>query len=172
MFDQIIAFVLNIQFLAWILILIGLYAVLWWSIDNLKSIVQIVHSLLVPYFQPQEVLKLSERFGNWAGKLHLTFLFFCIFFPPFLLSSCFSPLKRKEIRLKFHFMKQWKTSLLQRSSRKEHKFVDIYKSISGLICHGRLHAILSCYGNENLLLFRLFLNTNKSQLNILYYKSK
>lgn len=68
MFRQIIAFVLSIQFIAWILILIGLYAVLWWSIDNFKSIVQIVRSLLVPYFQPQEDSKLSERFGNWAGK--------------------------------------------------------------------------------------------------------
>lgn len=82
MFDQIIAFVLSIEFLAWILVLIGLYAVLWWSIENLKSIVQIVRSLLVPYFQPQDDLKLSERFGNWAGKLNLSFIF--------LLSFCFS----------------------------------------------------------------------------------
>lgn len=74
---------LSIQFLAWILILIGVYAVLWWSIENLKSIVQIVHSLLVPYFQPHEDLKLSERFGNWAGKLYLIVSFF-------LLSFCFS----------------------------------------------------------------------------------
>lgn len=67
MFDNIISFVLSVQFIAWIFIVIGVYALLWWSIENLKSIVQIIRSLLVPYFQPQEDLKLSEKFGNWAG---------------------------------------------------------------------------------------------------------
>lgn len=67
MIDQIIAFVFSVQLLAWILVLIGLYALLWWSIENFKSIVQIIRSVLVPYFQPQEDIKLSEKFGSWAG---------------------------------------------------------------------------------------------------------
>lgn len=69
MLDQIIKFVFSIQLLALILILIGAYALLWWSIDNCKSIVQICRSFLVPYFQPQEDVPLSEKFGNWAGMM-------------------------------------------------------------------------------------------------------
>lgn len=69
MWDQILDFVFSIQLIALILILIGVYALLWWSIDNLKSIVQIVRSFLVPYFQPQEDISLSEKFGSWAGTL-------------------------------------------------------------------------------------------------------
>lgn len=70
MWEQIIAFVFSIQLVALILILIGAYALLWWSIDNFKSVVQIIRSFLVPYFQPHEDLPLSERFGNWAGMFH------------------------------------------------------------------------------------------------------
>lgn len=66
--ETIIAFVLSVEFLAFILILIGSYASLWWSIDNFKSVVQVIRSLLVPYFQPQEDLPLSEKYGNWAGN--------------------------------------------------------------------------------------------------------
>lgn len=69
MWDQIIAFVFSVQLIALILILIGLYALLWWSIDNFKSIVQIIRSFLVPYFQPQEDVPLSEKFGSWAGRV-------------------------------------------------------------------------------------------------------
>lgn len=67
MLNQIIEFVLSVQFAAFILILIGVYALIWWCIDNLKSIVQIIRSFLVPYFQPQEDIPLNEKFGNWAG---------------------------------------------------------------------------------------------------------
>lgn len=69
MWDQIIEFVFSIQLISLILILIGLYALLWWSIDNFKSIVQIIRSFLVPFFQPQEDVPLSEKFGNWAGMI-------------------------------------------------------------------------------------------------------
>lgn len=67
MWNDIFAFIFSVQCTALILILIGAYALLWWSIDNFKSIVQIITSFLVPYFQPQEDLPLSEKFGSWAG---------------------------------------------------------------------------------------------------------
>lgn len=64
--------IINIQLLLALgLILIGLYAMLWWLIDNLKSITQIIISVMLPYFQPNEDLPLSEKYGNWAGKYNL-----------------------------------------------------------------------------------------------------
>lgn len=69
MWEEIIAFVFSIQLLALILILIGAYALLWWSIDNFKSIIQIIRSFMVPYFQPQDDLPLTEKFGTWAGRI-------------------------------------------------------------------------------------------------------
>lgn len=75
MLNQIIDFVLSIQFAALILSLIGIYALACWCIDNLKSVVQIIRSFLVPYFQPQEDLPLSEKFGNWAGMKQNELLF-------------------------------------------------------------------------------------------------
>lgn len=71
MWEQIISFVFSIQLIALIFILIGAYAVLWWSIDNFKSVVQVIRSFLVPYFQPQEDIPISERYGNWAGMVTL-----------------------------------------------------------------------------------------------------
>lgn len=67
MLNQILEFVLSIQFAIFSLALVGIYALLLWCIDNLKSVVQIIRSFLVPYFQPQEDVPLSEKFGNWAG---------------------------------------------------------------------------------------------------------
>lgn len=68
MIDRILSLVLSVQFLAAIIIVIGVYALIWWLIENLKSVVQIARALMLPYFQPQEDLPLSEKFGNWAGK--------------------------------------------------------------------------------------------------------
>lgn len=48
--------------------LIGLYAICWWLIDNLRSLVQLVVAVLTPYFQPAEDKTLVDRFGGWAGK--------------------------------------------------------------------------------------------------------
>lgn len=79
MLNDIFAFIFSVQCTALIFVLIGAYALLWWSIDNFKSIVQIVTSFLVPYFQPQEDLPLSEKFGSWAGmcnRLNRTIDFF------------------------------------------------------------------------------------------------
>lgn len=67
MWDQIVAFVFSIQFTVVVLALIGIYALLWYIIENFKSVIQVIRSFLVPYFQPQEDLPLSERFGSWAG---------------------------------------------------------------------------------------------------------
>lgn len=73
MWEEIIAFVFSVQLLTLILVLIGAYALIWWSIDNFKSVIQIIRSFLVPYFQPQDDLPLTEKFGSWAGmiKLHI-----------------------------------------------------------------------------------------------------
>lgn len=68
MLNQIVEFVFSIQFTALILSLIGIYALLWYIIDNVKSVIQVIRSFLVPYFQPHEDLPLSEKFGNWAGN--------------------------------------------------------------------------------------------------------
>lgn len=67
MYDS-LEYILSTQFLSVILIAIGVYASLWWIIDNLKSITQIFLALLRPFFQPQDDLPLKERFGTWAGK--------------------------------------------------------------------------------------------------------
>lgn len=60
--------VINFNNLIIVFVLIGLYALICWLIDNFKSLVQIIKTLLVPLFQPQENLTLAERYGNWAGK--------------------------------------------------------------------------------------------------------
>lgn len=67
MWNQTVEFVFSIQFALVILALIGIYALLWYSIENFKSVIQVIRSFLVPYFQPQEDLPLSEKFGSWAG---------------------------------------------------------------------------------------------------------
>ena len=64
----------NFQQIYYALIIAGIWAVLCWSIDNLKSVIQIIQSILTPYFQPNENKSLIERYGKWAGNgigLHL-----------------------------------------------------------------------------------------------------
>lgn len=53
----------------YLLVLAGAWAVLWWSIENFKSVVQIFKSTSSPYFQPQESKSLVEKYGKWAGWL-------------------------------------------------------------------------------------------------------
>lgn len=60
-------FLIESNVLLYLLALAGVWAVLWWSIDNFKSIVQIVKTVVTPYFQPQENKSLIEKFGKWAG---------------------------------------------------------------------------------------------------------
>lgn len=48
--------------------LIGIYALCWWLIDNLRSLVQLVAAVLTPYFQPSDDKSLVDRFGGWAGR--------------------------------------------------------------------------------------------------------
>lgn len=50
------------------LVAAGVWAVLWWSIENFKSVLLITKTILTPYFQPQENKTLVERYGKWAGK--------------------------------------------------------------------------------------------------------
>lgn len=50
------------------LVSVGVWALLWWLIDNLKSMVQILIGVLAPYFQPQENKSLTDKYGKWAGK--------------------------------------------------------------------------------------------------------
>lgn len=75
--DTLVSFVFSIQCIILTLVLIGAYALLWYGIDNFKSVVKVIRSILVPYFQPQEDVGLSEKFGQWAGtRFILRFLFF------------------------------------------------------------------------------------------------
>lgn len=60
--------VINTQLIYYALITAGVWAVICWSIDNLKSVIQIIQSILTPYFQPNENKSLIERYGKWAGK--------------------------------------------------------------------------------------------------------
>lgn len=65
---ELLSYILCIESIFIVFLLIGIYASIWWLIDNLKSPVQIITSILRPYFQPQEDLPLKEKFGTWAGK--------------------------------------------------------------------------------------------------------
>lgn len=60
-------FLLETNLIYHLLVLAGIWAVLWWSIENFKSILQIAKNVLTPYFQPQENKTLVERYGKWAG---------------------------------------------------------------------------------------------------------
>lgn len=75
--DALISFIFSIQCIILVFVLIGAYASLWYGIDNFKSVVKVIRSILVPYFQPQEDVGLSEKFGQWAGtRLILWFHFY------------------------------------------------------------------------------------------------
>ncbi|CAO1336764.1 unnamed protein product [Diamesa serratosioi] len=58
--------VTNTKLIYYALILAGVWAVMCWSIDNLKSVIQIIQSILTPYFRPHENKSLIERYGKWA----------------------------------------------------------------------------------------------------------
>ena len=60
--------VTNTNLISYALILAGVWAVMCWSIDNLKSVIQIIQSFLTPYFRPQENKSFVEKYGKWAGK--------------------------------------------------------------------------------------------------------
>lgn len=66
--NWLVSAILRIEFLVCLLALVGVYALCWWTVDNLNSVVQILRALLTPYFQPQEELTLLERYGSWAGN--------------------------------------------------------------------------------------------------------
>lgn len=68
-FKSILSVILSTNFIYYALLLAGVYAVICWSMDNLKSVIQIIKSILTPYFQPHENKSLVERYGKWAGKI-------------------------------------------------------------------------------------------------------
>lgn len=69
--DFVLSVVFSVKFAVFLLAVVGIYAICWWLIDNLSSVVQVVRTLLQPYFQPQEDLSLIDRYGNWAGMFCL-----------------------------------------------------------------------------------------------------
>lgn len=60
-------FLFQTNLIFYLLAAAGVWAVLWWSIENFKSILLITKTILTPYFQPQESKTLVERYGKWAG---------------------------------------------------------------------------------------------------------
>lgn len=48
--------------------IIGVYAFLWWFIDNFKSLFAIIWNVLMSYVTPELYPPLNEKFGNWAGE--------------------------------------------------------------------------------------------------------
>lgn len=48
--------------------LIGVYAFLWWFVDNFKSLFQVLWNLFVSSMQLNKNQPLHEKFGSWAGK--------------------------------------------------------------------------------------------------------
>lgn len=61
----------SIPWTTYVLAAIGVYALCWWLIDNLRSLVQVLAAVLMPFFQPQEDVSLVQRFGEWAGNCSL-----------------------------------------------------------------------------------------------------
>lgn len=51
-----------------LLALAGVIAVLWKLGDSLRSVVQVLTSVLTPFFQPGTDQSLTTKFGPWAGK--------------------------------------------------------------------------------------------------------
>lgn len=50
------------------LIFTGLYVILIWMYENLKSPLQILYHTIKPIFVPSERKTIVERYGKWAGK--------------------------------------------------------------------------------------------------------
>lgn len=66
--ERLLTFYSDYQVPLYILSVIGFYALMWWSYENFKSILQIIKSVLSPFFLPSENKSLSEKYGKWAGK--------------------------------------------------------------------------------------------------------
>lgn len=66
--EGLLSVVISAQFVGALLLLIGIYASIWWCIDNLKSITTIVLSLMMPYFHPLYDIPLKIKYGRWAGR--------------------------------------------------------------------------------------------------------
>lgn len=55
---------------------IGIYVLGIYLIENLKSLLSIVRSVLEPYFLPHIPTSLVEKYGTWAGEL---VFFICLY---------------------------------------------------------------------------------------------
>lgn len=53
----------------------GLYAILIWLYENLKSPLQVIYHSIKPYFVPKEKKSLVEKYGDWAGKWTLNIFY-------------------------------------------------------------------------------------------------
>ena len=74
--NKLVNFYLDYQVPLCFLSLIGLYALTWWSYENFKSVLQIIKTVLSPYFLPNENKSLSERYGKWAGNMAMQSFYF------------------------------------------------------------------------------------------------
>lgn len=48
--------------------IIGVFAFLWWFIDNFKSLFSILWNISKSYIQTGNYQPLKEKYGEWAGK--------------------------------------------------------------------------------------------------------
>lgn len=53
---------------------VGIYVVVIYLIENLKSLLSIVRSVLEPYFLPHVTTSLVEKYGTWAGEFFFPLL--------------------------------------------------------------------------------------------------
>ncbi|KAG5674674.1 hypothetical protein PVAND_004627 [Polypedilum vanderplanki] len=66
LFQMITNVVFNANVPLYLIALIGAWALIWWTYDNFKSVIQIIKSILTPYFQPNENKGFVEKYGKWA----------------------------------------------------------------------------------------------------------
>lgn len=61
-------YLFNYELTVNLLAVAGIYIVLLWLYENLRSPVQILINVVRPLFQPEYNKSLAERYGEWAGK--------------------------------------------------------------------------------------------------------
>ena len=48
--------------------LVGFYAIIWWCIEHLTPLIELIINSIKPYLKFQWKRTLSEEYGQWAGK--------------------------------------------------------------------------------------------------------
>ena len=74
LFKQISVIMFDLSYLQNFITVIGIYALIVYLIDNLKSVVLIVKSILEPFFLPHVKTSLIEKYGTWAGEFFPCFI--------------------------------------------------------------------------------------------------